>query len=87
MTKNQYVLSLSESVSAHGNLLIFAMSVKNFYKKGMYLEVTLPNKIISKLSKDDFNTFFTDILLDAKISDDNLNIIVTPNDHFVVKAN
>ena len=85
MTKKNYILEISNDLSPHANLLIFAISIKNFYKKGMDLEITLPNSIINALSKNQFNTFFTDILLDTKILDRNLNIQVTSSNYFSTK--
>jgi hypothetical protein len=85
VTKKNYILEISNDLSPHANLLIFAISIKNFYKKGMDLEITLPNSIINALSKNQFNTFFTDILLDTKILDRNLNIQVTSSNYFSTK--
>jgi hypothetical protein len=86
MNKKKYCLTPSEEVSEKGNLLIFALSIKEFYKNGMFLEVTLPMTIIDNISREEFNSFFTEILFDVKITDDNIKIRVTPDHYFEAKV-
>lgn len=86
MTKHDHIMTPSEELSDKGNLLIFSMYIKEIYKPGINLNITIPNSIVSKLSKQEFNFFFTDLLLDAKISDNNLRINVTDSPNFLVKA-
>jgi hypothetical protein len=86
MNKTSYCLTPSEDISNQGNLLIFAMSIKDLYKNGMFLEITIPKKIINNLSKEEFNSYFTDILLDAKISDNLIKIQVTLDHYFEAKV-
>jgi hypothetical protein len=74
MNRDNFSLVPSEELSAQINLLFFAVSIKEFYKKNMTLELVIPNAIMSGLNGNDFNTFFSDILLDSKIPDKNLVI-------------
>ena len=62
------------------------MSIKDLYKNGMFLEITIPKKIINNLNKEEFNSYFTDILLDAKISDNLIKIQVTLDHYFEAKV-
>lgn len=86
MTKFDHAMSPSDELSEKGNLLIFSMYLKEIYKPGVYLNITIPKRIVDNLSKQEFNFFFTDLLLDAKISDDNLRISITDSPNFLVKA-
>jgi len=86
MTKYDYIMTPSDELSEKGNLLIFSMYIKEIYKPSINLNITIPNVIVSKLSQQEFNFFFTDLLLDAKISDNNLRIHVTDSPNFLVKA-
>lgn len=86
MTKFDHTMSPSDELSEKGNLLIFSMYLKEIYKPGVYLNITIPKRIVDNLSKQEFNFFFTDLLLDAKISDDNLRISITDSPNFLVKA-
>ena len=52
----------------------------------MFLEITIPKKIINNLNKEEFNSYFTDILLDAKISDNLIKIQVTLDHYFEAKV-
>lgn len=87
MNKNFYRFELTEGISTQGNLLIFSVFLKELYKKNIKLEITIPKKITDSLNKStfEFNTFFTDILLDAGFIEENLNITVSNINHFFVK--
>jgi len=86
MSKFERIMSPTDELSEKGNLLIFSMYLKELYKPGVYLNVTIPKKIVDSLTKQEFNFFFTDLLLDSKISDDNLNISIVDSHNFLVKA-
>ncbi len=85
MNRDNFSLLPSEDLSAQINLLFFAVSIKEFYKKNMTLELTIPNSVMSGLDGNDFNTFFSDILLDSKIPDEKLVIKVTQSEAFKVR--
>lgn len=87
MNKNFYRIELTEEISAQGNLLIFSVFLKELYKKNIKLGITIPKKITDSLNKStfEFNTFFTDILLDTGFIEENLNITVSNINHFFVK--
>jgi len=85
MSKDDYALLPTTELSAQVNLLFFAVSVKEFYKKNMALEITIPNTIMRRLDEKDFNTFFSDILLDAKIPDEKLIIRVDQSETFKLR--
>lgn len=85
MSKNNYALLPTKELSAQVNLLFFAVSIKEFYKKNMALELTIPNAIMSAINGNDFNTFFSDILLDSKIPDENLVIMVDQSETFKLR--
>jgi len=85
MNRDNFSLLPSEDLSAQINLLFFAVSVKEFFKKNMTLELTIPNSVMSGLDGNDFNTFFSDILLDSKIPDEKLVIKVTQSEAFKVR--
>ena len=48
-------------------------------------ELTIPNAIMNGLNGNDFNTFFSDILLDSKIPDENLVIKVDQSETFKLR--
>lgn len=85
MSKDDYALLPTTELSAQVNLLFFAVSVKEFYKKNMALEITVPNTIMRGLDEKDFNTFFSDILLDSKIPDEKLIIRVDQSETFKLR--
>jgi hypothetical protein len=85
MNRDNFSLLPSEDLSAQINLLFFAVSIKEFYKKNMTLELTIPNSVMSGLDGNDFNTFFSDILLDSTIPDEKLIIKVTQSEVFKVR--
>jgi hypothetical protein len=85
MSKDDYALLPTTELSAQVNLLFFAVSVKEFYKKNMALEITIPNTIMRRLDEKDFNTFFSDILLDSKIPDEKLIIWVDQSETFKLR--
>lgn len=85
MIKDSYALLPTTELSAQVNLLFFAVSVKEFYKKNMALELTIPSRIMRALNEKDFNTFFSDILLDSKIPDEKLVIKVDQSEAFKLR--
>ena len=85
MNKDNYSLLPTKELSTQVNLLFFAVSIKEFYKKNMTLELTIPNAIMNGLNGNDFNTFFSDILLDSKIPDENLVIKVDQSETFKLR--
>jgi hypothetical protein len=85
MSRDNYALLPTKELSAQINLLFFAISVKEFYKKNMALELTIPSTIMQELNEKDFNTFFSDILLDSKIPDEKLVIKVDQSDAFKLR--
>ena len=85
MIKDGYALLPTTELSAQVNLLFFAVSVKEFYKKNMALELTIPSRIMRALNEKDFNTFFSDILLDSKIPDEKLVIKVDQSEAFKLR--
>jgi len=85
MNRDNFSLLPSEELSAQINLLFFAVSIKEFYKRNMTLELVIPNAIMSRLNGNDFNTFFSDILLDSKIPDKNLVIKVDQSETFKLR--
>ncbi len=85
MIKDGYALLPTTELSAQVNLLFFAVSVKEFYKKNMTLELTIPSTIMRALNEKDFNTFFSDILLDSKIPDEKLVIKVDQSEAFKLR--
>ena len=85
MNKDNYSLLPTKELSTQVNLLFFAVSIKEFYKKNMTLELTIPNAIMNGLNGNDFNTFFSDILLDSKIPDENLVIKIDQSEAFKLR--
>lgn len=85
MSRDNYALLPTTELSAQVNLLFFAVSVKEFYKKNMTLELTIPSTIMRALNEKDFNTFFSDILLDSKIPDEKLVIKVDQSEAFKLR--
>ena len=85
MSRDNYALLPTTELSAQVNLLFFAVSVKEFYKKNMTLELTIPSTIMRALNEMDFNTFFSDILLDSKIPDEKLVIKVDQSEAFKLR--
>ena len=85
MIKDSYALLPTTELSAQVNLLFFAVSVKEFYKKNMALELTIPSRIMRALNEKDFNTFFSEILLDSKIPDEKLVIKVDQSEAFKLR--
>ena len=85
MSRDNYALLPTTELSAQVNLLFFAVSVKEFYKKNMTLELTIPSTIMRGLNEKDFNTFFSDILLDSKIPDEKLVIKVDQSEAFKLR--
>lgn len=85
MSRDNYALLPTTELSAQINLLFFAVSVKEFYKKNMALELTIPSTIMRALNEKDFNTFFSDILLDSKIPDKKLIIKVDQSEAFKLR--
>lgn len=86
MINNYIILSPVNEISKEGNLLIFALAIKSLYKKGMQFEVRIPKSIKDYLTQDEFNTFFTDILLDARVTDTCMKIFITLEDTFKVRV-
>ena len=85
MSRDNYALLPTKELSAQVNLLFFAISVKEFYKKNMALELIIPSTIMRELNEKDFNTFFSDILLDSKIPDEKLVIKVDQSEAFKLR--
>jgi hypothetical protein len=70
--------------SSIGNLIFFATYVIENFEPIQNLELKIPKKIFSSLTKNEFNQYFTEILIDSGYDDSLLLLKVVDSEIFEV---
>jgi hypothetical protein len=70
--------------SSKGNLIFFATYVIENFEPIQNLQLKIPKKIFSSLTKNEFNQYFTEILIDSGFDDNLLFLKVVDSEMFEV---
>lgn len=81
-----YKLDMDPSIDMLGNLLLAAIFVTQNVLPGESLKISLPLSVFDALPKVEFNRCFSDVLIDFGFHDENLDIVVMPEESFIFKV-
>ena len=69
-----FTLIPDEHLSGSNNLFLCALFIREELRKYKQIKVRIPANIYSNVSKNDFNTFFSDPLIDLGLTDSDIKI-------------
>ena len=77
-----HFLDVDPAIDMLGNLLLAGVYVTQSFAPSQTLRITLPSKVFNTVAKHEFNRCFSDVLLDYGFRDEELELIVLPEDSF-----
>jgi len=81
-----FTLIPDPTLSNSNNLFLSALFIREELKKHKQIMVQIPSNIYSNMSKDDFNTFFSDPLIDQGITDSSIKIEIKEISNIEIKT-
>ena len=77
-------LLVDESLQPAVNIFILGTYIREEIPNDRKIEITIPQSIYIKLSKSEFNDYFSDVLIDGNFNESNITIKIQEKNNFEI---
>ena len=83
----RYILEPDEKLSPAENLFLASIFIREEIKNTAFITIQIPKYVYENLTKLEFNNYFSDLLLDDKFKDEQIEIQIKDIENFHLLIN